>query len=92
MPKRKRRLPTPLPLLFAELAFASWETMARRWLMIAGGTCSPAEYTRMVLEKAAAAQRSARALSRKRSRHDVGNAMRPWHRAATANARRLRKR
>jgi hypothetical protein len=78
--------------LFAELAFASWETMARRMFMMANGTCSPAEYARMVMEKAAAAQSSALALSRKRSRRSAGSALRPWHRAATANAKRLRKR
>ena len=92
MPKRKRPIPTPLPLLFVELAFASWETIAWRTLMMANGTCSPSEYARMVIEKAAAAQRSARALSRKRTRNDIRSIVGPWHRGATANAKRLRKR
>ena len=30
--------------MMTELAFASWETIARRSLMIARGKCSPAEY------------------------------------------------
>lgn len=92
MPRRKRRLPTPLPLMFAELAFASWETIARRTMMMAQGTCSPAEYARMVMEKAAAAQRSALLLSRPRTRHNLRSVLGPWHRGATANAKRLRKR
>ena len=90
--RRKRRIPTPLPLLFAELAFASWETIARRTFMMANGTCTPAEYARMVTEKVAAAQRSALALSRKRTRHSPRSVIGPWHRGATANAKRLRKR
>jgi hypothetical protein len=80
----------PLPLLFAELALASWETIARRMLMMADGTCSPAEYARMVTEKAAAVQRSALTLTgRPRSMRGV---IGPWHRSARANAKRLRKR
>jgi len=78
--------------MFAELAFASWETIARRTLMMAQGTCSPAEYARMVLEKAAAAQRSALALSRPRTRRNPRSIIGPWHRSAAANAKRLRKR
>jgi hypothetical protein len=92
MPRRKRRPPLPLPFLFAELAFASWETIARRTLMMASGTCTPAEYARMMMEKVAAAQSSALALSRVRGRHDARRVVRPWHRGAKANAKRLRKR
>lgn len=90
--RKRRRPPAPLPLLFAELAMASWETIARRMLMMANGTCSPAEYTRMIMEKAAAAQASGLALSRQWTGRTSHNAIRPWHRGATANARRLRKR
>ena len=39
----------------AELAWASWETIIRRALMMAQSTCSPAEYHRMLSEKTAAA-------------------------------------
>lgn len=88
---RKRRAPTPLPLLFAELALASWETMARRWLMMLNGTCSPAEYARMLFEKTAAAQGTALALARPRSRRKMRGAVEPWHRRAKANAKRLRR-
>jgi hypothetical protein len=88
----KRERPVALPLMLAELALASWETVARRMLLMMGGTCSPAEYMRMVTEKAAAAQRSALVLSRPRSRRNVRGAVSPWHRRAKANAKRLRKR
>jgi hypothetical protein len=80
----------PLPLLFAELALASWETIARRMLMMADGTCSPTEYARMVAEKATAVQRSALALTGRR--RSVRGVIGPWHRGARANAKRLRKR
>jgi hypothetical protein len=72
----------------AELFTASWETMARRSSMIAKGVCTPAEYQRMVIEKAAALQQSAIAVMTGR-----GNkaALAPWHKRATANARRLRR-
>ena len=67
---------------------ASWETIARRAAMIARGTCSPAEYQRMVIEKTAALQQSAIAVMTGR-----GNkaALAPWHKRATGNARRLRR-
>ena len=48
-PRRRAALPLPLPLMMADLAFASWETMLRRTVMMAQGNCSPAEYQRMVL-------------------------------------------
>ena len=73
------------------MTLASWETIARRSLMIAQGTCSPAEYQRMVMEKAMAMQRSGLALMRP-SAGGVTAALAPWHRAARANAKRLRRR
>jgi hypothetical protein len=74
--------------MMAELALASWETIARRTAMIARGACTPAEYQRMVMEKAAALQQSALAVMTGRGKKA---ALRPWHRRATANARRLRR-
>jgi len=59
MKKLIRRRARTFPLMMAELAMASWETIARRTSMIARGTCSPAEYQRMIIEKAAALQQSA---------------------------------
>src|ERR1700730_5715608 len=54
MRKSVRRRNRALPLMMTEIMLASWETMARRTLMIAQNACSPAEYKRMVIEKAAA--------------------------------------
>jgi len=48
--------------MMAELMVASWETIARRSLMMLQGTCSPAEYQRMTTEKVAAIQQSALAV------------------------------
>jgi hypothetical protein len=77
--------------MMAELAWASWETIARRSLMMAQNTCSIAEYNRMVSEKAAATLEISRVLASL----DAASAealLRPLHSRATANAKRLRKR
>jgi hypothetical protein len=87
--RNRRRAAPPLPLMMAELTWASWETMARRAWMMADGSCSMAEYRRMVLEKTRAAQRSALLLMLPGV--SLAAAIAPWHRPAVANARRLRK-
>ncbi|HZS81684.1 MAG TPA: hypothetical protein VFA50_02355 [Stellaceae bacterium] len=91
MRQRKRRAATPLSVLFAELALASWETMARRGLMMAQGRCSRAEYRRMLREKAQALCASGMALAFPRAGDPVAALLAPWHRRAAANARRLRR-
>jgi len=73
--------------MLAELMLASWETMARLSLMMVQGTCSPAEYRRMATEKAAAIQESTLDVMYGRRK---GEALAPWHKRATANAKRLR--
>ena len=78
-----------LPLLVAELALFSWETIARRSWLIAQGACSAAEYQRMALEKLTAAYLSSAALLL-RPKRGLNAALMPWHRRARANARRLR--
>jgi hypothetical protein len=88
MKRFARRRTRALPLIMAELAMASWETIARRTAMIARGTCTPAEYQRMVMEKTAALQRSAIAVMTGRGKKA---ALAPWHKRASANARRLRR-
>ena len=88
MKRLARRRTRTLPSMMVELAMASWETIARRTAMIARGTCSPAEYQRMLMEKAAALQQSAIAVMTGRGKKAV---LAPWHRRATANARRLRR-
>jgi len=87
-PKRRRAVPL-LPLMMAELTMASWETVARRAWMMADGSCSAAEYQRMVLEKTRASRRSTLALMRRGG--SFAAALAPWHGPAVANARRLRK-
>jgi hypothetical protein len=84
MTKRTRNLPA----MMTELAMSSWETIFHRSLMMAQGTCSPAEYQRMVMEKAAAMQASTLALMTGR-----GNAaaFTPYLVRSRANARRLRR-
>jgi hypothetical protein len=88
MKRLSRRRTRALPLMMAELAMASWETIARRTAMIARGTITTAEYQRMVMEKAAALQQSAIAVMTARGKKA---ALAPWHKRATANARRLRR-
>jgi len=87
------RRPQPaLPMLFAELTWASWETMLRRSMMIAQGTCTDAEYHRMVMEKVSAVRQTSRLAIRPGSiGANPAGLFLPWHRAATRNAKRLRR-
>jgi hypothetical protein len=73
-----------------ELAFYSWETIARRSALMVSGTCSPAEYQKMITGKAAAF--SSAAIKIGSSRPDAfERAMAPLHAAARAITQRLRK-
>jgi hypothetical protein len=71
----------------ARLAMASWETIYHRSMLMAQGTCSAAEYQRMVSEKMTAMQISTLALMSGKSQADV---MAPYLSRARANAKRLR--
>ena len=75
--------------MMAELAWASWETIARRSLMMAQNACSAAEYDQMVAEKTAAALDIGRALMSPGVSAEA--LLKPLHSRATANAKRLRK-
>ncbi len=77
----------PMTML-AELTMASWETIFRRSMMMAQGTCSPAEYQRMTSEKLAAMQQSMLALATGRGQ---GAVLAPFVTRTRANARRLRR-
>ena len=77
-----------LPAMLTQLTFASWETIFHRSLMMAQGTCSAAEYQRMVVEKTAAMQASALALMTGRGH---AAAVAPYLVRSRANARRLRR-
>ena len=80
--------PFALPLMMGELAAASWETMWHRSVLMLSGECSAAEYQRMVAEKMAAMHAAGAAVMTGR---DAAAVLRPFHKRATANARRLRK-
>jgi hypothetical protein len=86
--RMKKRSSRNYPTMMTRLTLASWETIYHRSLMIARGTCSAAEYQRMVMEKAAAMQASTLALINGR-----GNAaiLTPYLTSSRANARRLRR-
>jgi hypothetical protein len=75
-------------MMMARLAAASWEIIFRRSLMIAQGTCTPAEYRRMAEEKMAAVQLSTAALLSGRGEAAV---MAPFVNRARANVKRLRR-
>ena len=62
--------------------------MLRRTLMMARGTCTPAEYRRMTAEKATAVQMSMAALMTGRSQAAV---LAPFVKRTQANAKRLRR-
>ena len=88
-PKPHAALATPF--MMAELAWASWETIARRSLMMVQNTCSVAEYNRMVAEKTAAALEIGRVLASTGS-VSAEALLKPLHSRATANEKRLRQR
>jgi hypothetical protein len=73
-------------MMMARLTMASWETVWRRSLMMAQGTCTPAEYRRMTAEKAAAVQMSMGALMRGRGHTAL---LAPFVNRTLANVRRL---
>ena len=79
--------PFALPIMMTELAMASWETIWHRTALMATGACSQAEYGRMMSEKMRAMQQSSCALM---AGKDAEAVVRPFHKHATANARRLR--
>ncbi len=87
MQKRTRTAIT-VPLMMSRLAVASWETIFRRSLLMAQGTCTPAEYQRMVTEKVSAMQSSMWAAATGRSQAAM---LAPFLRRSRANARRLRR-
>jgi hypothetical protein len=92
MTSKKPRGAEALPLMMTQLALSSFETVLRRSWLIASGTCSYAEYQRMLLEKVEAAGHSAKAVARVPDAGYLVQIVSPWHAGATANAKRLRRR
>jgi hypothetical protein len=91
MTARKRRKTVSLPMMMTDLMMASWETIARRTLLVAQNKCSPAEYQRMVREKALAAATSGLRLISSGGRASMASVLAPWRSRAVANAKRLRR-
>ena len=89
--RTRRRRNTSLPLIMTDLMLASWETFARRTLLIAQNKCSPAEYRRMLNEKIEAAAASGLKLFSRGGRASTTSVLAPWRRRVAANAKRLRK-
>jgi hypothetical protein len=87
MRKRTRRV-SALPVMIAQLSMASWETIFHRTMMMAQGTCSPAEYRKMMTEKAAAMRASTRAVALRKGNKAV---LTPFIWRARGNAKRLRR-
>jgi len=87
MSKNPAALSFAFPFMMGRLAMASWETIFHRTRMMVDGSCTIAEYQRMVAEKMAAAQLSTFAMMTGRSQEAV---IAPYLRTASANARRLR--
>jgi hypothetical protein len=84
----KHHSPYALPMMMARLTMASWETIIRRSMMMAQGTCTPAEYQRMATEKVAAVQTSMLAMARGRSHAAM---LAPFVSSTRANVKRLRR-
>ncbi len=80
--------PFALPIMMAELTAASFETIWHRTALMMSGECTMAEYQRMMSEKMHATHLATAALMNGEGPEDV---LRPFHKRATANAKRLRK-
>jgi hypothetical protein len=91
MMKARKRQNTSLPTMIPELMLVSLETVTQRALLIAENKCSPAEYARMLSEKAEAAAATGLTLISSGGRATAVSMLAPWYRRAVANARRLRK-
>ena len=87
MSKNPAAMSFAFPFMMGNLAMASWETIFHRTRMMVDGSCTVAEYQKMVAEKVAAAQMSTFALMTGRGQEAV---IAPYLRTARVNARRLR--
>jgi hypothetical protein len=90
MMKKRNSAATSLAGMMAELTVSSWTTILRRTQLMAEGKCTPAEYQRMMMEKADAAQASFIALAQPGAPNPRA-VIKPWLVRAKANARRLRR-
>jgi hypothetical protein len=77
--------------MMTNLTLCSWETIARRTLLMSQNKCSPAEYQRMVAEKTAAAMESGMKFMASGGCASMASLLAPFNRRVTANSKRLRK-
>jgi hypothetical protein len=82
-------IPCFFPLMMADLAVNSCDTIAKRTALIMTGQCTAEEYRRMTMEKAEAAQASLLAMASAPPWRAFEAAMTPWLRSARANSKRL---
>ena len=87
----RRRRTASLPILMTNLTLRSWETIAHRTMLMAQNKCTPAEYQRMVAEKAAAAMDSGMKFVTSGGRASMAALLAPWNTRVTANSKRLRR-
>ena len=78
--------------MMTDLMLSSWETIARRSLLIAQNQCSPLEYHRMLSEKAMAAMETGFHLISTGGSAPIESLITPWLTRSRANSKRLRKR
>ena len=78
--------------MMTDLMLSSWETFARRSLLIAQNRCSPLEYHRMISEKALAAMETGYKLMSANGNPAITSLIMPWLKRSKANSKRLRKR
>jgi len=78
--------------MMTELMLSSWETIARRSLLMAQNQCSPLEYHRMLTEKAIAAMETGFRLATAGGNAPLTSLLTPWLKRSKANSKRLRKR
>lgn len=92
MTARSTGLPPCLsvPMMWAELGIASWETIMRRSMLMATNCCSPNEYHRMMEEKATAMMQTGQRLFATGGMASIESLLEPWHGPAIRNAKRLR--
>jgi hypothetical protein len=85
-----RRPRFPNPFQFFTFGLSSAEVIARRTALMLKGTCTPAEYGRMVGEKASLGLATALRLSSGRM-PGADALLAPWRSAVGANVKRLRR-
>jgi len=78
--------------MMTDLMLSSWETIARRSLLIAQNRCSPLEFHRMVSEKAQAAMETGHKIMAANGHPAITSLIAPWLKRSKANSKRLRRR